>query len=515
MSYTYTTNLRLAKPDFDEATWWDALNDNWDEIDGYSILAALKVKPAEIPSASLDVAVNAGKYLNLDGTVASYTGTSSFAMTASTINYVFLSDVNVLTVNTTGYPSVSNRLARVTTNATVVTAIDDDRVTSAIGGDLSSLYLPKATGGTVGGAITVSAGGLTVSAGGIHVTLGGLTVDAGGLTVTDGGVTITNVGMHIVAGGITVDAGGLTVTAGGLTVTAGASALPATTFNGNVTFADALSIVGGSTTGLKILTATTQKLGFFNATPVTQPVGGQDVINGLVTLGLRATNINPPMNMGSGALTCGTITGGNITCGTLAPSGNITTAEGAVIVTGTTTGLKIGGNTTQKIGIYNAVPVVQALGTSDVLASLVSFGLRAASSNPPLNLGSGVITCGTLNITDAFNLVFGTTTGSKIGTAVGQKIAFWNATPIVQPSGAAQVALGALTATGLTDSTTGTADSTLADVTASHDQALLNNNFADLAAKYNAALADITAMRTLVVELRAVLVAEGLMKGSV
>lgn len=35
--------------------------------------------------------------------------------------------------------------------------------------------------------------------------------------------------------------------------------------------------------------------------------------------------------------------------------------------------------------------------------------------------------------TDAINLSFGTTTGSKIGTATSQKISFWNATPIVQP----------------------------------------------------------------------------------
>lgn len=30
------------------------------------------------------------------------------------------------------------------------------------------------------------------------------------------------------------------------------------------------------------------------------------------------------------------------------------------------------------------------------------------------------------------NLVLGTTTGTKIGTATGQKLGFWNATPVVQ-----------------------------------------------------------------------------------
>lgn len=40
--------------------------------------------------------------------------------------------------------------------------------------------------------------------------------------------------------------------------------------------------------------------------------------------------------------------------------------------------------------------------------------------------------------------------------------------------------------TALTDSTTGTADNTVADVGASFSQATLNNNFADLIAKINA-----------------------------
>ncbi len=41
---------------------------------------------------------------------------------------------------------------------------------------------------------------------------------------------------------------------------------------------------------------------------------------------------------------------------------------------------------------------------------------------------------GNFNITDARNLIIGTTTGTKIGTATSQKLSFWNATPIVQPT---------------------------------------------------------------------------------
>jgi hypothetical protein len=41
---------------------------------------------------------------------------------------------------------------------------------------------------------------------------------------------------------------------------------------------------------------------------------------------------------------------------------------------------------------------------------------------------------GSVTLTDASNLIFATTTGTKIGTATSQKLAFWNATPIVQPT---------------------------------------------------------------------------------
>jgi hypothetical protein len=41
---------------------------------------------------------------------------------------------------------------------------------------------------------------------------------------------------------------------------------------------------------------------------------------------------------------------------------------------------------------------------------------------------------------DGLNIAFGTTSGTKIGTATTQKIGFWNATPIVQPTTAVAAA---------------------------------------------------------------------------
>lgn len=74
-------------------------------------------------------------------------------------------------------------------------------------------------------------------------------------------------------------------------------------------------------------------------------------------------------------------------------------------------------------------------------------------------VASGAISLnGDTTFADAKNLVFNTTTGSKIGTATNQKFAFYNSTPIVQPTGDILTALGAL---GLVASATLTA----ADIT--------------------------------------------------
>jgi hypothetical protein len=52
--------------------------------------------------------------------------------------------------------------------------------------------------------------------------------------------------------------------------------------------------------------------------------------------------------------------------------------------------------------------------------------------------GGGVVVAnfnsGGLTMTEAKNIILGTTTGTKIGTGTTQKLGFWNATPIVQPA---------------------------------------------------------------------------------
>lgn len=118
---------------------------------------------------------------------------------------------------------------------------------------------------------------------------------------------------------------------------------------------------------------------------------------------------------------------GATTVTTLGTGGNVTLADGNNIIVNTTTGTQIATGTTQKLGFFGATPVVQVSGSTDVLASLVTLGLRAASSNPALNLGSGAITCGaetasgliTANggLTNASGLAQGFTTGGLIVAA--------------------------------------------------------------------------------------------------
>lgn len=60
-----------------------------------------------------------------------------------------------------------------------------------------------------------------------------------------------------------------------------------------------------------------------------------------------------------------------------------------------------------------------------------------------------------VELTDAINLVVGTGTGTKIGTATSQKLSLWNATPIVQPTtGVAAATFVANTSGTLDDSAT-------------------------------------------------------------
>lgn len=62
-------------------------------------------------------------------------------------------------------------------------------------------------------------------------------------------------------------------------------------------------------------------------------------------------------------------------------------------------------------------------------------GTRVVMSDGTVRVGGPGQTSATLNLASGgINMVLNTTTGTKIGTATTQKLALWNATPIVQPA---------------------------------------------------------------------------------
>jgi hypothetical protein len=109
---------------------------------------------------------------------------------------------------------------------------------------------------------------------------------------------------------------------------------------------------------------------------------------------------------------------------------------------------------------------------------------------------------------DAYNIVAGSTTGLKIGTATTQKIGIWNTTPVVQPSAYTQTYATAdkthanATAADLTDQSAGTPATTitaLADgTTYANDVASIRNNFASLADQHDKLLVDVLDLKQLV-----------------
>lgn len=64
------------------------------------------------------------------------------------------------------------------------------------------------------------------------------------------------------------------------------------TIEGDLVLKDSRNVIVGSTTGSKIGTSTSQKLGFFNASPVVQPTNGADLTNNVTSGGTNNTIAN-------------------------------------------------------------------------------------------------------------------------------------------------------------------------------------------------------------------------------
>lgn len=157
---------------------------------------------------------------------------------------------------------------------------------------------------------------------------------------------------------------------------------------------------------------------------------------------------------------------------------------------------------------------------------------QAQTYTAALTFSSTLAINGDATIGDGINVVLNTTTGTKIGTATGQKLGLWNVTPVIQPAAAGQAAAAAQTQQALTDSTGGSASTTLAAMAASvtgvdgtgsnaaskadvdAQLVVIRNAIASLAARHAETKADVTAIKTLQDAQRAAEIAVGIMKGS-
>src|SRR3990167_4754922 len=85
---------------------------------------------------------------------------------------------------------------------------------------------------------------------------------------------------------------------------------------------------------------------------------------------------------------------------------------------------------------------------------------------------------GDLNLLDSRNIIVGSTTGSKIGTATTQKLGFWNKAPAVQPTNGVNLT---------NNVTSGGTDDTIANYTDlstyANDAAAIRNDIYQLARK--------------------------------
>jgi len=89
-----------------------------------------------------------------------------------------------------------------------------------------------------------------------------------------------------------------------------------------------------------------------------------------------------------------------------------------------------GANLTISAGNCRGTTGEGGVGGSLIFATYAASGTTNTIGNLTTRLT--LDTTGLLTFADAVDMAFNTTTGTKIGTATGQKIGFWNATPVVQ-----------------------------------------------------------------------------------
>ena len=154
MATTYTANANLQKPATSDRNWDVPINANADLLDGMTAIGGLAVKPTETPSATLQVAISPGNFVNATGTVVNFAGVPVLSLPPSSTVYVWLSNAGVLTWGTAFPTSAHLRLAHVVSGPASVLQVVDERIESSVVG--TGLGFVLKAGDTMTGPLTVA-----------------------------------------------------------------------------------------------------------------------------------------------------------------------------------------------------------------------------------------------------------------------------------------------------------------------------------------------------------------------
>ena len=155
MPTTYSANARLQKPGVADRQWDLPINANTDAIDAMTAVGGLVVTTTETPSATLKVRVAAGTFIQANGTVGVFAGSSSFGLSRSTTTYLWLDGLGALASGLAFPDSAHLRLAHVVAGSNSVLQVVDERIQCMVAG--AELPFVLKTGDTISGSLTVAA----------------------------------------------------------------------------------------------------------------------------------------------------------------------------------------------------------------------------------------------------------------------------------------------------------------------------------------------------------------------
>ena len=154
MATTYTANARLQKPATSDRNWDVPTNANADALDGMTAIGGLAVSPTETPSATLQVAISAGTFVNSVGLMVAFAGTPSFGVSPSATTCLWLTDAGTLSTGTTFPTKAHVRLAQAISGPTSLIRVADARVQCAVAG--TGLGFVLKAGDAMSGPLTVA-----------------------------------------------------------------------------------------------------------------------------------------------------------------------------------------------------------------------------------------------------------------------------------------------------------------------------------------------------------------------